>query len=76
MEPLIVSVKEARRLLGGMGNNKFWALAKAGAFQLTGTNRKRFVVVSSLKSYVENVASRETVDPNPPKRRHAPASAA
>ena len=30
MEPLIVSVKEARRLLGGMGNNKFWALAKAG----------------------------------------------
>lgn len=75
MEPLIVSVKEARRLLA-MSNNKFWALAKAGAFQLTGTNRKRFVVVSSLKSYVESVARRELVDPNPPKRRRAPTSAA
>jgi hypothetical protein len=58
LEPLIVSVKQARQLLGGCGNNKFWQLAKSGAFELVGSERKRFVTVTSLKRYVANLPRR------------------
>jgi hypothetical protein len=60
IEPLIVSVKQARALLGGYGNNKFWALARAGAFELVGDEHKRFVTVESLKRYVANMPRRDS----------------
>jgi hypothetical protein len=52
-EPLIVSVKEARRLLGGCSNNKFWKLVGAREFELLGSERKRFVTVASIRAYIE-----------------------
>jgi hypothetical protein len=53
LKPLLVSVRQARELLGGCGNNRFWSLVKAGEFELIGTERKRWVVVESLNAYVE-----------------------
>jgi hypothetical protein len=41
LEPLLVPVLETRWLLGGIGNNKFWKLAKAGELELVGSERKR-----------------------------------
>ncbi len=61
LKPLIVSVREARRLLGGISNNKFWKLVKAGEFELVGSERKRFVVVASLHRYVADMPRRKAV---------------
>jgi hypothetical protein len=58
IEPLLVSVKEARRLLANCSNNRFWQLAKAGAFELVGSDHKRFVTTESLKRYVANMPRR------------------
>jgi len=52
LQPLIVSVKKARELLGGCGNNQFWALVKAGEFEVMGTPRKRWITIASLEAYV------------------------
>ena len=60
LPPLLVSVKEARRLLGGIGNNTFWSLAKVGTFDLVGSERKRFVTVASLNDYVARMPRRPT----------------
>jgi hypothetical protein len=58
LEPLIVPVTTARQMLGGMSKNKFWKEAKAGKFELVGSERKRFVVVASLHRYVDRLARR------------------
>ncbi len=52
IKPLLVSVRQAREMLGGASNNRFWALDKSGEFELVGTERKRWVVVESLEAYV------------------------
>jgi hypothetical protein len=57
---LLVDVKEARRMLGNMSKNKFWQLAATGAFELVGTEHKRFVVVSSLMAYVDRLPRRQS----------------
>jgi len=61
--PLLVTVKEARRLLGGIGNNQFWKIAKAGELELVGTVRKRWVVVESIKRRVANMPRRDALRP-------------
>jgi hypothetical protein len=60
MEPLIVSVQVARQMLGGMSKNKFWDLARDGAFELVGGERKRFVVVASLRRFVDELPRRDS----------------
>jgi hypothetical protein len=57
---LLVDVREARRLLGNITKNHFWALARSGAFELVGSERKRFVVVASLQAYVDKLPRRNT----------------
>jgi hypothetical protein len=52
LQPFLVSVRKARELLGGIGNNKFWQLAKCGELELVGTERKRWVVYGSIERYV------------------------
>ncbi len=52
IKPLIVSVRQARQLLGGASNNRFWRLVKAGELELIGSKRKRWVLVESLEAYV------------------------
>jgi hypothetical protein len=59
LPPLLVDVREARRLLGDMSKNRFWELARAGAFELVGSERKRFVVVASLHRFVERLPRRD-----------------
>jgi hypothetical protein len=63
LPPLLVDVKQARQMLGNMSRNKFWALAKAGAFELVGSERKRFVVVTSLRAFVDQLPRRQAVAP-------------
>ena len=53
LQPLLVSVRKARELLGGIGNNQFWKLIKNSELELVGTEHKRWVVVESLNAYVE-----------------------
>jgi hypothetical protein len=61
LQPLLVSVRKARELLGGVGNNKFWQLAKLGELELVGTERKRWVVYASIQRYVAKLPRRSTV---------------
>jgi hypothetical protein len=58
--PLLVDVREARRMLGDMSKNKFWEEARLGKFELVGSDRKRFVVVASLKRYVDRLPRRQS----------------
>jgi hypothetical protein len=58
--PLLVDVREARRMLGDMSKNRFWELARSGAFELVGSERKRFVVVASLTAYVARLPRRQS----------------
>jgi len=51
--PLLVSVREARRILGDIGNSTFWRLVQRGEIELVGTERKRWVVVTSLEQLVD-----------------------
>lgn len=80
LPPLLVSVKQARRLLGGIGNGLFWKLVKRGEFELVGTERKRWVVVASLNAYVErattNMASASESPSHIVQRRRAMGSEA
>jgi hypothetical protein len=55
VQPLVVPVKEARRLLGSIGRNKFWEIVKAGEMELVGSERKRFVVTESIHACVERM---------------------
>jgi hypothetical protein len=54
--PLLVDTAEARRLLGGIGKNRFWKIAPR--LKSIGNTRKRFWLVSSLERYVEDEANR------------------
>jgi hypothetical protein len=62
LEPLLVTVREARKLLGNIGNNKFWKLVKAGEFELVGSERKRWVTVSSIRDHVERLRQAAAAD--------------
>ena len=55
IEPLLVDVREARRLLGNISNNAFWRIARAGELELVGTTRKRWVTVESIRDHVERM---------------------
>ena len=59
--PLLVSVMEARRLLG-MSKNKFWLEARAGKFEIVGSERKRYVVFKSLQRYVDGLPRRNATE--------------
>jgi hypothetical protein len=60
LTPLLVSVREARRLLGNIGANKFWQLTHEGEFgPLLGSSRKRFVRLSAIRDYVDREQARQ-----------------
>ena len=52
-KPVLVSVRDARRMLGGMSHNTFWQHAAAGEFEITGGKRKRLVFARSLEAFAE-----------------------
>ena len=52
----------------GIGNNQFWALVKAGEFELLGSARKRWVTISSLEAYVVRQVEAAKAAPKPSKR--------
>jgi hypothetical protein len=55
LKPLLVSVKQARTMLGGISNNLFWRYVRDFDLELTGTYRKRWVVVESIERAVEKM---------------------
>jgi hypothetical protein len=73
--PILVSVREACRLLGNICSDKFWALAKAGELgDVVGSERKRYVYFRNLERYADSLAPRSTLkkigtDTAPPKNR-------
>jgi hypothetical protein len=62
LPPLSVSVKTARRLLG-IGNNQMWRLIMEGRVQTVtfGSNRKRFVIYTSLECLLKEAADKHTL---------------
>ena len=77
LEPLLVSVVNARKMLGGIGHNQFWALVKAGELELVGSTHKRWVTVASLKGRVARMlAVAQQPSGNPRKRTEQPNAAA
>ena len=53
--PILVSVREACRLLG-ICRDKFWAEAKRGAFgEIVGTKQKRYLFYRNLERYAANL---------------------
>lgn len=52
LKPLIVSVKQARQLLGNLSHQKFWRLVREGHFELLGSKAKRYVTMASIEAYV------------------------
>jgi hypothetical protein len=52
-KPVLVSVRDARRMLANMSHNRFWELAAQGEFEICGTKRKRQVFVRSLEDFAE-----------------------
>ena len=51
-------------MLGDMSKNRFWEEARAGKFEIVGSERKRFVVVATLKSYVDRLPRRQSTSEN------------
>jgi hypothetical protein len=60
LKPLIVSVKQARLLLGNISHQKFWQLAREGHFELLGTKAKRYVSMASIEGYVARMPRADT----------------
>jgi hypothetical protein len=52
IKPLLVSVRDARALLGNLSHNKFWAIAATGEFEILGTRAKRYVTTKSIEAYI------------------------
>ncbi len=74
LKPLLVSVRQARVLLGGISNNLFWRYVRDFDLELTGTFRKRWVVVASIEAAVEKMrkqAEQPSERPNRSSGDHA-----
>jgi hypothetical protein len=55
--PIIVSVRQAKALLGNMSHDRFWRLATQGAFgEIVGNKQKRYLYYVGIKSYADNLA--------------------
>lgn len=65
LKPLLVSVKQARHLLGGISNNLFWRYAPR--LELVGTERKRWVTLASVERLCEQLLAeaRRASQPKP-----------
>jgi hypothetical protein len=69
-EPLLVPVLVARKMLGGIGRNQFWELAKNGELELVGSEYKRWVTVASIKARVARmIAAAQAEKDQPPSAR-------
>jgi hypothetical protein len=56
LEPILVSVAQARALLADLSKDKFWAEVTAGKFgEILGTPTKRFLYYKNVKAYADNL---------------------
>lgn len=68
--PPLISVNEARRLLGGRGRGHIYDLMKSGALESVMDGSRRFIVSESLFAYIERLRNlkssgfRQSDDPN------------
>ncbi len=51
-EPLLIPIKESRRLLGGIGHSKFYEEVAAGRLRLIKMGRRSFLSPDEIRRYV------------------------
>jgi hypothetical protein len=51
--PLVVRPREARRLLGGIGSARLWAMIHSGELESFLTGRARFITTRSIEAHIE-----------------------
>jgi hypothetical protein len=56
LKPLLVPGPEARRLLG-IGNTKYWQLAKSGKIKLVEVGGRKMAVYASLEALAQPTAA-------------------
>ena len=54
MQPLLVSVNEARRLLGGLGRTKFYEILNQRQLTAVKIGRRTLVRVDSIHRYLDS----------------------
>ena len=55
IQPLLVSIDEARRLLGGRGRGRIYELLKEGRLDSVVDGGRRFILVESLQRFVNTL---------------------
>ena len=50
--PLLIPIKEGRRLLGGIGNSKFYEEVAIGRLKLVKMGRRSFLTPGEIRRYV------------------------
>ena len=50
--PLVCSIRDARVLLGGIGNTKVWQLVQAGELETVRIGARRMVKLDSIRALV------------------------
>lgn len=55
-DPVLLDVPETRRQLGGISRTKFYQLLTTGELKGVSIGRKRLVLASSVRGYVERLA--------------------
>lgn len=59
-QPLLLSVTDARRRLGGIGVTKIYDLFKHGELVKVNIGRRGFVTTKSLEAYVDRITEAAT----------------
>jgi hypothetical protein len=54
---LLVSIREARELLGGIGHTTLYALVKRGEIVKVNIGRRGFITSESLEAYVDRLSA-------------------
>jgi hypothetical protein len=74
IQPLLVSVKQARQMLGGCSNNTIWRLIKAGELEVVGSERKRWCSTASIERYVARQLERARQEREQTRSQPAPSA--
>ena len=58
----LISVNEARRLLGGRGRGRIYELLKQGSLESVMDGGRRFILTDSLYGFVESLKTTAAID--------------
>jgi len=57
-EPLLYSIPEGRKRLGGLGTTTIYDLIKRGELEKVNIGRRGFITAASIERYVERLSGR------------------